>query len=398
MSPSMQEARVRIRRLIFAWLTVTTALAITACGQKSDRAFPPPQTAPQPEPGPQEPQGDETGEDQSGDQGGIEGGEVIMDPRGLKPKEIFAASERLGPTKPGRSAGKGLYYSGSGQDFLREQLIELVNSEPSRAQRIRNEDFAREIKLTTFEISKDGRAKVSITLARKNGRLELPDVDMKPTGDRRYTGFEKTQGITVDAACMDASDRDPGCNTVHLRLKRKVKGNPAVAHVIARRTAAYFYVQGQQPGTTGNTEYDKILEIFIKSVRNPGAAGTIRSSVFYTTEVMNGASEFAVMMSVGVPDQSGRLKNQLIGWHGPLVKPSRSMNVNLLVKAPNVTREIRGQRVKVPFRNLGTTHLVRNDGRGNLQFNITVSGRPTRVLKLTVARIHTPTRTELVLH
>lgn len=399
MSSSMNEARVRIRRLLFAWLAVSTALAITAC-HKGERSLPPTPTAsPESEPAPQEQTGDNDYHPGTGG-GGVPGSEVILDPRGMRPSEIFKASERLGPTEPGRAAGKNIYYSGSGQDFLREQLMSLVNSERNRAQRARNEAFAREIRLTTFEVTRNQEPKVSITLFRKNTRIELPDVIVKPNGDRLYTGFEETQNIAIDAACMDiASENEEslGCKTVHLRLTRKEKGGVAIAHVLARKTSAYHYAQGNPAASKANKEYEAIYNM-LKSDYQPGVDGTIQSLAFYTTEVINGVSEFAVMMSAVLPDKAtGSLRKQLVGWHGPLVKPRRSMDLKLLVKAPEVTRIVRGQRVKVPFRDVGTTHLVRNDGRGNLQFNIAVSRRPSDVIKLTIARIHTPTRTKIVL-
>lgn len=426
----MAYVHARMKRLIFAWIAVSTALLVTACGKSDERSLPtppalPPQQQAQQEvpeattsPAPEVEEGavdDEEGfeepiasEPAPADEGGAgneavptQGG-ALFNPSGKTPKEIFDASARLGSVASGMKAGKDLFYTGSGQDRLRERITAMVNSQKEAAQRVRNLQFASEIALTTFEFVQ-GQPKVSITLRGKNGaRQELPNVYLKPQGRQGYAGFEKTQSITVDAVCMDASSvsqqEGSGCKTAHVRLQRKVKGGVAVAHVLARTTTAYFYVQGNPPGSSNNHEYDTLMGMFLKSVYRPGASGTIQSLAFYSTEVINGASEFAVIMSASLPDaRTGRLTNQLIGWQGPLVKPARTTSLRLSVKAPNVTREVRGRKEKVPFRDLGASTVVRNDGRGNMQFNIAVGRRNPEVIRLTIARIHTPTRTEIVL-
>jgi len=102
---------------------------------------------------------------------------------------------------------------------------------------------------------------------------------------------------------------------------------------------------------------------------------------------------FTIIMRLGVADPSNPQTEQRLGFTGPLVKPADSTELNMPVNLLFTTGDKTAQRVANTIRE---ARLIRNDGHGNLQFDIVVRkdserGSEDRI-RLTVARIHQPVR------
>ena len=416
---------LKIKRLLFAWLAMVSLILATACGKKdggSGDPAPAPAEANKPN-GKQEAPKDEkkekgpgagsSAQEKSGDEsakvGGkknARGGEVILDPRGRRSSEIFEASENLGPTRPGNKFADDLYFSGAGQDFLREQLIDIVSSQDDAGQRRRNSEFAREIGLVTVEVNWPERSvNISIAYKKSGKKITPPDVKAVVGRNLQFKGFEKSQKVSLTGACMDLPERlkaaQHPCHTVHLRLERGERGSTSVAHVLTRLSPVYFTFP-ENPGTTRNGDYDFVSNILEQSVANPGGFGTIHSLGLYTSEVIGGASEFAVVMKLN-PNSRTQL-SQMFGLQGPLVKPAEAMELDEAIDmVSNVDSDASRSGDRSVLKNLiREARLIRNDGRGNMQFNLVIPNRrrgegEDDVLRLTIARIHNETRGALVL-
>jgi hypothetical protein len=426
----MSTTRIRVTKLSLAWLALTLALLSAACTKKSS---PPPQAgavpptatvntnAPQPSvkkiPGAPGIPGKDVGTSTSSQEGeSIEGdegslrlppppdsgmtevptdelppqgkplppdnspaeGEIVTDPTGLTPDQIFAASEQLGQAEVGLPADvvgePKLYYSGSGQDYLREQLSTIAGDASEEDRK-----FAERLGLSTFDVDwKTRSAKALVSIVKKNGKRETINFKGKLENSAKLTAgsLSKKPGVLLEATCMDA---DGGCTTVHMKLQRKTKNDVLqTAHVIARKTSAHIYTDGNPPGVSQNREYDYLMSMFINTARSPGSPESVRSLEYVTSETINGRSEFAVLMKMG--STSHRL-----ALTGPLVKPKSSNDLNLVLDPPGETKNSLGEIIR-------EMRLIRNDGRGNLQFDIVVRKNSERssedTIRLMVARKH----------
>lgn len=410
----------KIKVLFFTWLSVTVLILVAACNKKDGGQPPPPAAAaPAPVKKDQEKKDgvsqsadkSEKSADSGSDSGAlskINGVEILMDPVGYSADEIFASSERVGEVQPGLEASVKsdpvLFYSGSSFDMLREQISDIVNTENDPEQTRRNREFAAKIGLVTFEVDWAKRAtKISLIVREHSGKsIEIPDSFGKLDSKLHVKGaFNKD--VKYEAVCMDY--RGLGCWTTHVKLTLRTDRGPAYAHVLARKTPGYIYAdESVHNSKSKNSEFDFFFGLFRKSEQRPGASGTVKKLTFYTSEVINGVSEFAIFMRLGVSDPLGKqASGQLIGWRGPLVKPLSGSKLNLPVSTPvevtggEHTSENGPARVANMIRE---TRLIRNDGRGNLQFDVTIRKTSEETaedtLRLTVARRHRPVR-ELIL-
>ena len=175
----------------------------------------------------------------------------MMDPRGLTPTQIYDASRELGEPAQGVEAevgqenGAPLFYTGSGQDELREELTDLARSESNPARLRRNHAFAQEIGLVTFQYDEPGRRlKISVTSRADSASQDFEWRNVTP-GTRRFVQSIARRDLAVDAICMD---RDGGCRTAQVVLKRASGLGVATAYVIARQTPAYLFISGNPPG------------------------------------------------------------------------------------------------------------------------------------------------------
>jgi len=331
-------------------------------------------------------------------------GVVVMDPTGMTPDEIFDSSARQGHAFRGLKATTGghgveLYYSGAGQDFLHEQLLAKMNSE-SALQKDRDRKFAREIGMTTFEFDENKReGKVSLNLTVDGKKTNLNFTGKLDNKMRLRAGnLKKGNGIAVEATCMDVGG---GCHTTLIRVLKKVGGGTAMAQVVARLTNAYLYIDGNAPGVSQNPEYDNLMNLLLNTVTNPNGPDSVQALGFYTAETIGGQSNFAVLMRLGIQDANKpRGDGQVLGMMGALVKPAQSTNENFLIPGPPTIATVVGGRTFLLPTEIANTirdvRVVRNDGRGNLQFYITVrkstAGSSEDTIRLTVARLQEATR------
>jgi hypothetical protein len=324
---------------------------------------------------------------------------IRFDPTGMRPEEIFASSANLPETVIGPKCnissgdGRELFYSGSGQDTLHEELKALIDRESDAAQRAADREFARELSLSHFEIDWQTRSVSLSFMTKRGGRRET----VKTAGvlDNQLTfragDLSKPPYMAVEAACMDAKG---GCHTVHMKVREAVNGKVRTAHILTRESSATLFIQGNGLGVAANEEYDRFMRILLNTVDYPGATNTVKNLSLSTSETINGQANFSIVMRLGLT--SGE---QSVAWTGPLVKAAGVDQLNVAVQsAPEVTT-IDGQAVAMRgfiSESIRETRLVRNDGRGNLQLEVTVRKATPEsredTLLLTIARIHKPVR------
>lgn len=335
---------------------------------------------------------------------------VYYDPSGQSPDQIFAqktaidqAGAFLGEQVASdiRSAlGQTLYYSGAGQDTLREQLYTLVNNQEATLDlqtRAENKALAHSIQLSSFEVDwATRRGKLAFKYLRNGNKAQ---VEMEGAVDdvMQYTvgSINREPFIMADVACMDLSG---GCKTVHIKVQDASSGKIRTAHMIARHTSASLYIEGNVPGASNNPEYDRLMSIFLNTTKNPFVYNVVNKLTLTTSETIGGASNFAITMSMNLLDKWGRQVPDLIQVTGPLAKPESSDQVNVGITVSPAITVINGEVVPVESRLVDVirdARLLKNDGRGNLQVELTIRSATADSLVdriiLTVARIHTPT-------
>ncbi|MDX9731825.1 MAG: hypothetical protein RBT63_08655 [Bdellovibrionales bacterium] len=333
---------------------------------------------------------------------------VYYDPSGLTPEQIFSRKQEIGNGLLGdlvrsdiRSArGETLYYTGAGQDTLREQLHVLVNNRAATldADTLEGDrQFARVIRLADFEVDWSRRLGVLNFRFDRNGRETSARLEGYVDENMRFTvgSVYRHPYIEAEAACMDISG---GCRTVHVRVKDASTGKIRTAHLLARHTNATLYIEGNEPGVSKNPEYDRLMSILLKTVKNPSSYNVVNKLTITTSETIGGASAFAVRMGFRLLDQTGKYVSDAMQFTGPLVKPQASDQALVGANVSSHLTYINGVAVPVSGRIVETVRgarLLKNDGHGNLQLEVTVrnvalGGAEDRVV-LTIARIHTPT-------
>lgn len=320
-------------------------------------------------------------------------GEVVMNPTGMTPDEIYAASDKLGQTQPGiASPITPFVFSTAGQDHLHEQLKAVVDAVTDKAQATLNQKLARDIGFVNVDFDgKNHNGTVHVGITDSSGKQTRQDLSATMGKDLAlHTGTAKKE-LVVDATCMDDNNNqdnaDIQCHTVHVKISRTQGKKTAVAHVIARQTNAYLYINGNPPGTSNNPRYDALMNILLNTVYHPNAPGGVEGLRFVTSEVIDGGSEYSVAMYLGVRNPVNTAsQGQLLTLSGLLIKPAASDDVGTDAEVtPSDKREIAGQ--------IRQAILQKNDGRANLQFDLVMratnaTSNNEDTIHLTVARIH----------
>ena len=335
---------------------------------------------------------------------------VYYDPSGQSPDQIFSkktALDRAGAFLGEKvasdirsGAGETLYYSGAGQDTLREQLYVLVNNQEAMLDaqsRAENKALAQSIQLSSFEVDwSSRRGKLAFKYLRNGNKAQ---VEMEGAVDEvmqyRVGAITREPFIMADVACMDLSG---GCKTVHVKIQDASSGKIRTAHMIARHTGASLYIEGNAPGVSKNPEYDRLMSILLNTTKNPSGYNVVNKLTLTTSETIGGASNFAITMHMNLLDQWNRSMPDLVQVTGPLAKPKSSDQPNVGITVSPAITVIDGEVVPVEGRLVDVirdARLLKNDGRGNLQVELTVRSATADAsvdrIVLTVARIHTPT-------
>lgn len=335
---------------------------------------------------------------------------VYFDPSGQSPDQIFSkktALDRAGAFLGEKvasdirsGAGETLYYTGAGQDTLREQLYVLVNNQEAMLDaqsRAENKALAQSIQLSSFEVDwSSRRGKLAFKYLRNGNKAQ---VEMEGAVDEvmqyRVGAITREPFIMADVACMDLSG---GCKTVHIKIQDASSGKIRTAHMIARHTSASLYIEGNAPGVSKNPEYDRLMSILLNTTKNPSGYNVVNKLTLTTSETIGGASNFAITMHMNLLDQWNRSIPDLVQVTGPLAKPKSSDQPNIGITVSPAITVIDGEVVPVEGRLVDVirdARLLKNDGRGNLQVELTVRSATADALVdrvvLTVARIHTPT-------
>ena len=315
---------------------------------------------------------------------------VVYDPTGLTPSQIFESSARQAPVVIGNESdvangetGEPLYFSGSGQDDLREQLQTWVTTK-TRTDRVqRDKDFAKRVLNGRFDVDWSSRiAVMDVTINTSTGarvyRLtsELSNRLLFRAGDLR-----RGNHISVEAACMDLNG---GCATVYAKVQDATGGLVRTAHMIIRQTEATLFTHAQGFGVANNPEFDALLETLVRTDQHAGELNALNSLKLRTSETINGQASFRVEMGI----RSAMNTQQTLNLGGPLVKPS-----------VDCALEAKGQVLRSTSPAADTIRqvtMVRNDGRGNLTLAVTVRKATATAqedtMDLTFSRIHKPVR------
>ncbi|CAN5677935.1 hypothetical protein BH10BDE1_BH10BDE1_17140 [soil metagenome] len=345
---------------------------------------------------------------------------VYYNQNGLTPDQIFAkkAAIRANGAFVGERVrsdivsanGDALYYTGGGQDTLRDQLYVLVNENAQQvdaATRAGDKELAQTIQLSSFSVDwSRRRADLNFKFERigSTGVPTMTRVHMEGPVDAltrfKVRDLKRAPYLEAEVACMDISG---GCQTVHIKIKDSSTGRIQTAHMIARHTNASLYIDGNPQGVARNSEYDRLMTVLLNTANQPSGENVVDQLTMTTSETIGGASNFAVTMKMRLMDQYGRTGGDTVELSGPLAKPRGNDNPNVSVLVSPALTVINGE--IVPTQAIGTQgrfvdtvregRLVRNDGRGNLQLEMTVRAAAIDAkedkIRLTISRIHTPT-------
>lgn len=335
---------------------------------------------------------------------------VYYDPSGMTPDQIFARKNAVAASGAivgekvasdiQSGLGETLYYTGAGQDTLREQLYLLVNNYEAQLDeesRKENRALAQSIQLSNFSVNWETRRGLLSFQYLRNGRKATVDMegDVTDVMQFRVGALSRDPFIMADVACMDISG---GCKTVHIKVQDASSGKVRTAHMIARHTSASLFIEGNAPGISKNAEYDRLMNLLLNTTKNPRGANVVSKLTLTTSETIGGASNFWVTMDFDLILNQGVRGYDQIQITGPLAKPKSSDLVDVAAVVSPALTVVEGQVIPVEGRLVDTIRnakLLKNDGRGNLQLQLNVrsaaSGASEDQITLTIARIHTPT-------
>lgn len=435
----MSSTRARVVRLSMFWLAVSATILATACAKKNRRnedappaptvvkeqAPPPAPPVKRDTPPPNDPSKTPPGGELDGDSSRssqepgappvveekVERRIIPYDPRGLTPDEIYTSSDQRPPADMSNvpsdlstDEGEKLFFSGAGMDDLREQLHAAVEATLDEEVKQINAQFAAGVTMSTFEVNEvSGRVRATVTLKRGGKPQQfifagtLNNKGIFRSGDVKVAPF-----VALDMACMD---RGAGCQTAHIRIRDGHRNQVRTAHIIARQSSSDIHIDAPGFGVARNPEYDRLLGLLVDTINNPNGSNKVDRISFVTSETINGPSMFWITTHFVLSNRYSWTgsSSQMISFMGPLVKPENSSILEQKVEVvPSVTT-IDGLPVRVNgllSDTVQTVRLIRNDGRGNLKFAITVRQSHAKgseeTFHLLFARKHKPVR-QLVL-
>ncbi len=316
--------------------------------------------------------------------------QITYDPTGLTPSEIFARSARQGlpvtgdeSDVPNGQSNEPLYYSGAGQDDLREELQTWVNSKSSSGVASRNREFAKRVLNGRFDVNWQTRqTTLDITVRGEKGARVYRF--SSPLSNRQFFSSGNVKmgdKLAIDGACMDLNG---GCSTVYVKVQEANGIKISVAHMIIRQTEATLFTHAQGFGIANNPEFDALLETMVRTDHHSGELNALNSLKLRTSETINGQASFRVEMGI----RSAYNTQETLNLGGPLVKPAEDYNMTASAQLLRSTS---------PAANtIRSVLLTRNDGRGTLTLAVTVrKATPASqedTMDLTFSRLHKPTR------
>jgi len=315
---------------------------------------------------------------------------IIYDPTGLTPSQIFDASRRQGPVCVGNESdvangdsSEPLYYSGSGQDHLRDNLQTWVDTKTRRDRVQRDKDFAKKVSNGRFDVDWALRA-VTLDLTIKGVQGPRVARFMGQLDNRLvFRGGDLLSGnhLRVEAACMDLNG---GCQTVYALVQDGTGGVVRTAHMLIRQSQATLFTHADGFGVAHNPEFDSLLETLVRTDHHAGELNALNRLTLRTSETINGQSNFAVEMGI----RSAYNTQQTLNLGGPLVKPATDIALNAEAQVLRSTSPAADT-----IRNVT---LVNNDGRGTLTLAVTIrkatADAQEDTMELTISRIHKPVR------
>jgi hypothetical protein len=323
---------------------------------------------------------------------------ILLDASSLTPDEIFKQTEKEGQPAPGLEApyptadGTKVYYTGAGQDYLREQLQGLVDAEPNADVRAQNLEFSKGVGDADYDVDTGaGTGKISLRFSR-GGQVMHADFNGTFSADRKLRAGDIASGdqVAIEATCLDSNGR---CHTMMLKVTDGSGPQPRTAIVIARDARASLHILSDGGRSANNPEFDRVLSILNNTILHPERADKVTALHMQTSETINGPSSFYISMDMGM----GAGQTQTLDWHGPLIKAANSDKLNMTLRQDRAKATVNGAPAEVSYLLSDAIRSVRtrrDDGRGDLQIELTIraatQGSNEDTINLTFSRINNP--------
>ena len=312
---------------------------------------------------------------------------IVYDPTGLTPAQVFESSRLQGqPVVGGESdlsnaqSQDPLYYSGSAQDSLREQVQNWVDANTEASHVRADQELARSLTSGRFDVNWTTRT-ATFDLSVKNGAGKSNVSRVTGHLSNRLTLTAKTGALKISLACMDLIG---GCQTVYALIQDTSGGVARNAHMIVRQSPATLYTKAAGFGLARNPEFDSLLETLVRTDRHAGEPNALNSLTLRTSETINGQSNYVVEMGIlSIANAQETLKIA-----GKLVKPANEFSMNAFAHLLQSTSPA--------AKGVRDITLIKNDGRGNLTLAVTIRKSTAESsedsMELTFSRLQKPVR------
>lgn len=203
----------------------------------------------------------------------------------------------------------GTKYTGAGTDFMRDYLIQKMDSVQDQANKQRNQSASERVQSARLNIdSSTGDVLVTVKMDGVSRDIHLAG-SLNEYGTARLvpTGSSgPVKGGTI--MCLDRSADT--CFATHARLVVGEPGRRGFINILFRKTSANF--DFKLPAKAASTrEFARILEMFSNTERRTGLPNSLREILVESFEVIKGRSGIKVSMIT--------YENEVIVASGPLL-------------------------------------------------------------------------------
>jgi hypothetical protein len=288
---------------------------------------------------------------------------VTYDPHGLAATQIFDQA----PTglTPG-SSSTPLGYTSAAADQLRAQ-VELMASADARQNPDGSAILASELSKGMFDLDRARHlATFTVLQTQSDGQRFKLQMTGVVDGQMRiiFGSPQDAPYYSATAECLDSSGK---CQVAHVKITETDKGAPRIAHMIIREGNVDLFTSGNDAGIVGNPDYDRLLNILKNTATHRSNVNRVVKATLQTSETISGISNFSLGLDLFV---NGAIQTQFIQMHGPLVQVGGSNHDTAFVERIPMA----SSSPEYVSETIQDTQLINNDGRGRLQFAITVGG------------------------
>jgi len=272
-----------------------------------------------------------------------------------------------------------LQFTSAASDNLVALLKDKLDNVSDLSVKSANQEFAKQIGLTTVGINWQTRRFVVTTLLDRAGKRAHYSFGGVLGDDLqgRFGSAKKSPNISGDLVCMDLNG---GCRNIRIRLiDSQVESSPRTAYVVVRDTPAWMKIQAKHPMSSNNVEFQQLASVLFNTIENSGAPGSVATLGMVTSETVNGTSSFAVDMKLRLAHpQYPQGVDQLLIITGPLAKIPVGRSVQVLSSPVPTLTTVDGLTIPVDpdhgfiSDTLKQIRLVGNDGKGQVDLALTV--------------------------